>query len=184
MTERANQLHLTADRQIAELLGLVLTFDEEGGRQPCAGREKLGDGTVAAWARHTADNYQLIAAFVTGSERMSAGREPSLHGRHRAPRFSRFRGHGAPSQAESGSGTVLHDGPYTADNTNLAIVATELATTRKTVGRIAELTDTQLDEIPPKGAFRFCDGRRNLEQVIASALKHQAHQLDSLKASV
>jgi hypothetical protein len=27
---------------------------------PCAGREKLGDGTVGAVAMHTADNYLRI----------------------------------------------------------------------------------------------------------------------------
>jgi hypothetical protein len=33
---------------------------------PCPGREKLGDGTVAACTRHTADSYDRIAAFIGG----------------------------------------------------------------------------------------------------------------------
>ncbi len=46
------------------------------------------------------------------------------------------------------------------------------------------MTDSQLDAIPPKDSFRFCDGQRSLEQVLASLLKHQAHQFDALKAAI
>ena len=59
----------------------------------------------------------------------------------------------------------------------------QLSASRDALGRIAELTDSQLDAIPPKDSFRFCDGQRTLEQVIASLLKHQSHQLDALKAA-
>ena len=58
----------------------------------------------------------------------------------------------------------------------------QLTASRATLGRIAELTDPQLDAIPPKDSFRFCDGQRTLEQVLASLLKHQAHQIDALRA--
>jgi hypothetical protein len=54
-------------------------------------------------------------------------------------------------------------------------VVGQLSASRDTLGQIAELTDTQLDAIPPDGSFRFCDGHRTLEQVLASLLKHQAH---------
>jgi hypothetical protein len=50
--------------------------------------------------------------------------------------------------------------------------------------QIADLTDRELDAIPPEGSFRFCDGRRSLEAVLASLLKHQAHQLATLEAAV
>ena len=184
MTERANQLHLTADRQIAELLGFISTLDEAGSRRPCPGREKLGDGTVAACARHTADNYQRIADFLTTSDGMSAGHEPSQHGGHRIPRFLRSRGHGPESHPENGSDDASHDGPYTADTTDLVLVTRQLTTTRERLGQIAQFTDSQLDAIPRDGAFRFCDGHRTLEHVLTSLLRHQAHQLDSLKAGV
>src|SRR6516164_2669297 len=69
MTERTSQLHATADEQIGELLDLISTIDEATARRPCPGREKLGDGTVAANARHTADNYQRIAAFLSETDR-------------------------------------------------------------------------------------------------------------------
>ena len=51
-------------------------------------------------------------------------------------------------------------------------VVEQLSASRATLGRIAELTDAQLDAIPPDGSFRFCDGQRTLEQVLASLLKH------------
>ena len=184
MTERANQLHLTADRQISELLGFISTLDQAGARRPCPGREKLGDGTVAASARHTADNYQRIATFLTTSDGMSARYEGSEHGGHLIPRFLRSRGHGPASHPENGSDHASHGGPYTAENTDLVLVARQLSTTRERIGQIAQFTDRQLDAIPPEGTFRFCDGQRTLEQVLASLLKHQAHQLDSLKTPV
>jgi hypothetical protein len=183
MTERSNQLHLTADRQIAELLELISTLDDDSSRVPCPGREKLGDGTVAACVRHTADNYQRIAAFVTTSDQMSARHEPCQHGGHRRPRFLRSMGHGPASHSENGSDAASHDGPYTADNTDLAFVTAQLSTTRDILEQIAELSDSQLDAIPPEGTFRFCDGQRTLEQVLSSLLAHQAHQLDALKAA-
>lgn len=50
--------HETANRQLAALIGLFSTRDEAVLCLPCPGREKLGDGTVAAIALHTADNYR------------------------------------------------------------------------------------------------------------------------------
>ena len=60
----------------------------------------------------------------------------------------------------------------------------QLKASRDTLGRIGELTDSQLDAIPPKDSFRFCDGQRTLEQVLAGLLKHQAHQVEALKTAV
>jgi hypothetical protein len=62
-------------------------------------------------------------------------------------------------------------------------VAKQLSDSRDTLEKISELTDSRLDAIPPKDRFRFCDGQRTLEQVLASLLKHQSHQLDALKAA-
>jgi hypothetical protein len=76
MTERAEQLHGTADGQIGELIGLISTLDEATLWLPCPGREQLGDGTVAACARHTANNYERIATFVQTSDQMSGARAP------------------------------------------------------------------------------------------------------------
>jgi hypothetical protein len=183
MTERGQELHATADAQIVELIGLMSTLDEATLRLPCPGREKLGDGTVAASARHTADNYQRIAAFVQTSARMSGAHAPTPNGGHRIPRFLRALGHGPADHAEHDPGAGQHDGQYTADTIDLTAVVTQLSASRDTLGQIADLTDSQLDTIPPKDSFRFCDGQRTLEQVLASLLKHQSHALDALKAA-
>jgi hypothetical protein len=180
MTERAKQIHATADRQIVELIGLITTLDEPTLRLPCPGREKLGDGTVAASARHTADNYQRIAGFVQTSDRMSGAHEPPQHGPHHIPRFLRALGHGPSDHPEHAPGAGQHGDQYTADTIDPVAVVKQLSHSRDLLGRIAELTDNQLDAIPPKDSFRFCDGQRTLEQVLAGLLKHQSHQLAAL----
>ena len=184
MTERTSQLHATADEQIGELLDLVSAIDEATARRPCPGREKLGDGTIAANARHTADNYQRIAAFLSETDRMSAGHAPGQDRAHRIPRALRLLRHRAP-HTENGSGgdPGQHDVPYTADNADLGALIEQLGTTRDTLAR-AELTVTQLDAIPPAGSFRFADGKRTVEQVLVGLLRHQRRQLDALKAAV
>jgi hypothetical protein len=164
MTERAQQLHAVAEQQIGELVDLVSALDDAALQRPCPGREKLGDGTVAALARHTADNYQRIAAFVATSERLSARHEPMDHPQH------------GPSRG--------HDDEYLAGNFDRAALVAQLSVARGSFGRVAELTDVQLDAIPPKDSFRFCDGQRTLDQVLANLLKHQGHQLDALRAAV
>ena len=62
-------------------------------------------------------------------------------------------------------------------------VVGQLSASRDALRAMTELSDSQLDAIPPKDSFRFCDGQRTLEQVIASLLKHQGHQLDAVKAA-
>jgi hypothetical protein len=151
MTERGKQLQTTADGQIAELVGLITNVDEATLRLPCQGRGKLGDGTVAASAQHTTDNYERIAAFVGGV---------------------------------SGSVAGHHRGGYTAGTFDRDGVLQQLYGARDAVGEVVRLTDGQLDAIPPKDSFRFCDGERTLEQVIAGLLKHQGHQVDALRAAI
>ena len=178
MTERAQELSATADGQIAELIDLLSTLDQAALDRPCPGREKLGDGTIGAAARHTADNYERIANFVQTSDRMSAG-----HGRHRIPRFLRALGHGPQDHTNPDHGATQHDNGYTAENVDLDAVVAQLNASRDTLARIGELTDGQLDAVPPKDSFRFCDGQRTLEQVLAGLLKHQAHQVEALSAA-
>ena len=184
MTERTSQLHATADEQIGELLDLVSAIDEATARRPCPGREKLGDGTIAANARHTADNYERIVAFLSKTDRMSAGRAPGQGRAHRMPRALTMLGHRPPrSDHGSGGDPGQHDVPYTADNADLGTMVEQLGTTRDTLAR-AELTVTQLDAIPPAGSFRFADGKRTVEQVLVGLLRHHRRQLDALKAAV
>jgi hypothetical protein len=179
MTERGQQLHAIADGQIVELIDLVSALDQAALRLPCPGREKLGDGTIAASARHTADNYQRIAAFVETSDRMSTRHAPSQRNGHRIPRVLRALGHGPASPGEHGPADQ-HGTSYTVDSMQLDALVEQLSASRVTLGRITELTDSQLNAIPPKDSFRFCDGQRTLEQVLGSLLKHQRHQVDAL----
>ena len=60
----------------------------------------------------------------------------------------------------------------------------QLSRTRQTLQEIAQLTDLQLDAIPPKDSFRFCDGQRTTEQVLAGLLTHQDHQVAALDAAL
>jgi hypothetical protein len=182
MTERGSALHATADEQIAELTALVSRVDKVALRLPCPGREKLGDGTVAASIRHTADNYQRITNFVQTSDRTPAAHQPAQHGGHRIPRFIRALHHAPPDHADHRPGQ--RDNEYTADNIDPRAVIAQLSASRDGLSRLAALTERQLDATPPKDSFRFCDGQRTLEQVIASLLKHQRHQLDALKAAI
>ncbi len=184
MSQRCKQLHATADGQIAELIDLVSTLDETTLSLPCPGRERLGDGTIAASAQHTADNYQRIASFVETSNRMTGAREPSGHGGDLIPRILKAIGHRRPGHAEhSHDDAGPHDDRYTADNVDLNAVRDQLAASRETLERIAALTDSQLEAIPPDGSFRFCDGQRTLDQVLERLLKHQRHQVDAVTAA-
>jgi hypothetical protein len=184
MTERAHELSATADRQLGELIRLLSTLDQAALDRPCPGREKLGDATIGAAARHTADNYQRIAAFVQTSDRMAADQQPAAHGGHRIPRFLRALGHGPQDHAPRDHGADQHDNGYTAENIDVDAVVEQLKACGETLGRIAELTDSQLDQVPPKDSFRFSDGQRTLEQVLAGLLKHQGHQVEAVKTAL
>jgi hypothetical protein len=183
MTERGQQLQTAAHEQITELIDIIPTLDEATLRLPCPGRDKLGDGTIAACTQHTADNYQRIATFVQTSDRMTTGHEPTQHTGHRIPRLLRALGHGSEDHADHTPGAVQHDVQYTADKMDLGAVTDQLSASCDTLAHIAELTDRQLDAIPPKDSFRFCDGQRTLAQVLTGLLKHQRHQVDAIKAA-
>ena len=157
MRERGSQLRETADRQISRLIGLVSQVDETALALPCPGREKLGDGTVGALASHTADSYLRIAAFLA-------------------------RGHTPPPHADSGHNDGTHDRGYKAGNVALAGLIERLSAGREALSLLADLTDDQLDTVPPAGSFRFCDGQRTLAEVISGLLKHQGHQIDAVNS--
>ncbi len=184
MTERAEQLLATAEGQIGELTELLSTLDQAALRRPCRGREKLGDGTIGAAARHTADNYQRIAAFVQTRDRMSASGPPAAQGGHHIPRFLRVLGPRTQDHAAQDHGADQHDNSYSPDSIDIGVMVEQLGAAREMLGRIGELTDNQLGQVPPKDSFRFCDGQRTLEQVLAGLLKHQARQVEALKTAV
>jgi hypothetical protein len=59
-----------------------------------------------------------------------------------------------------------------------------LSSARHALASLAQLTDEQLDVVPVASEMRFCDGRRTLEEILSSLLKHQRHQIDAVKAAV
>jgi hypothetical protein len=148
MSERGIELLETADGQIRDLIDLFSMSGDSALSLPCPGREKLGDGTVAACAWQTADSYGRIAAFIGG------------------------RGEGR-----------RHSG-YTVDNVELQDLLDRLAAERSALGLLADLTDEQLDTVPPVSQMKFCDGQRTLEQVATKLLNHQNHNVDALKAAI
>jgi hypothetical protein len=184
MTERGKRLYAIADQQITELTDLIQTLDEPALHLPCAGREKLGDGTIAACAQHTAHNYQRIGTFVATTDRMTARHATGQRGGHQAPRFLRALGHQPGEQSRHGADGHGHNEPYTAQNTSPADLIEQLSAARENLSGIAELTDQQLDTTPPKDSFRFCDGQRTLEQVLTGLLKHQDHQIRALRSAL
>jgi hypothetical protein len=181
MSDRAQQLHATTDTQIATLSHLIANADESVLRRQCPGREKLGDGTVGALAVHTAENYGRIATFLTVDNRASAEHASGKRSRHRSPRWFRAPGHQTPTH---GPGTHNHGERYTADTATSGALIERLSAARDRLKRMADLTDQQLDAVPPKDSFRFCDGQRTLEQVLAALVKHQDRQAQTLTAAL
>jgi hypothetical protein len=179
MSESAVRLQQTADQQISELIDLLSTRDQSALKLQCPGREKLGDGTVAASAMHTADNYHRIADFLKANDyRPRAHREAKQS--HRLPGFARAPGH----TAGHSSGSHPHSLSYSAQDIDLPCLLERLSTARESLCPLADLSDEQLDTIPPAGEMKFCDGQRTLQQTLASLLNHQRHQLDALTRAV
>lgn len=184
MTERAESLHAMADRQVTELIELISKTDEEGLRRPCPGREKLGDGTIAALAMHTAENYQRIGAFVEASDRIFARHGATRSDGRQIPRLLRILGHKPPQHDRHGPGAHEDATQYAAMNVGRDDLVERLTSAGEALGRMTELTDDQLDLVPPKDSFRFCDGQRNLEHVLRGILIHQSHQVEALKTAL
>lgn len=184
MSERGIQLRQTADRQIFQLLGLVSSGGSAALSLPCPGREKLGNGTVAACAVHTANNYLRIAGFLQAASQTPGAPTGTAHGRHQIPRLPLALDHRPRGHAESGADQAPHRGDYMTPTIDLDGLLERLSAGRDALNLLADLTDEQLDTVPPNGSFKFCDGQRTLEQVVASILKHQNHQLEAIKAAV
>jgi hypothetical protein len=155
MSLRAQQLQETADRQIAELTQQLSAAGNVGLTRPCPGREGLGDGSVGAVAAHTTDNYHRIAAFVAA---IRDGGEQHHLGRH-------------------GDG-------YRASDVDFDVLLARLAAAQDALATLGQLSEEQMDLVPPAGEMKFADGERTLEQIIASLLKHQRHQVAGLAAGL
>ena len=86
------------------------------------------------------------------------------------------------------AGTHHERGPHgaglRASATRPDVLLDRLAAARQSLTAIGRLGDEQLDSVPPAGGMKFADGERTLEQIIASLLKHQRHQVDALAAAL
>lgn len=122
-------------------------------RRSCPGRDKLGDGTIAAVVAHTANTYQQIAAFARGDS--GAERNPAAANNHLGSKRT------IPSHQ----------------------LLEELSAAQRALAALAHLTDQELDTVPPAGSARFCDDNRTREQVLTAMLKHQGHQIKAIKAA-
>jgi hypothetical protein len=154
MSTRGQELLSTADQQIRQLIALLTTADEAGLHRPCPGREKLGDGSVVAVALHIANTYLRIAQFAHGD-----GAADQITGAH-------------------------HEGREIEPHIDPPRLVQRLTAGQHALKALADLTENQLDAVPPAGQARFCDGKRSTEQVLAAMLNHQAHQVDALTAAI
>jgi hypothetical protein len=84
----------------------------------------------------------------------------------------------------SGSSPASHGAGYGAEEVDLAELLDRLETAKHGLAMLAELDDAALDTVPPAGNMKFADGERTLEQIVASVLKHQRHQVDALVAAL
>jgi hypothetical protein len=178
MGERGTQLLRMGEGPLSELIGLLSTRDEAALNLPCPGREKLGDGTVAACASHTADNYLRIAAFLREEDHPPVAHGDRRRRPHRIPSFLRARGH------QSGHDRHMHSTPHGAEAVDREGLLERLSAGREALSLLGDLTDAQLDSVPPASDMKFCDGQRTLEQIVTNLLNHQSHQLDALKAAL
>jgi hypothetical protein len=155
MGERGTQLLDTADRQISDLIGLLSTAGAAALKRPCPGRGRLGDGTVGATASHTVDNYDRVAGFL----------KTTLEGR-------------------SDHGPGSHGAGHMDDNVDLDDLLKRLSAAKGKLALLADLSDEQLEVVPPADDMRFVDGQRTIAQIVTSLLTHQHHQVDAVRAGV
>jgi hypothetical protein len=155
MTRRARALHESADGQIAELAERLSAAGAAALARPCLGRERLGDGTMGAVVEHTTENYHRIARFVAAIREGGEQHQPSQHGEG-----------------------------CRASEVELDVLLARLVAAREAIAAIGQLTDEDLDSVPSRGEMRFVDGERTLEEIVASMLKHQRHQIDALAAGL
>jgi hypothetical protein len=63
-------------------------------------------------------------------------------------------------------------------------VVDRLTARKAPIDLLVDLTDEQLDSVPPAGSSQFSDGSRTLEQVIDKVIAYQAARLVTLKRAI
>ncbi len=166
MSERGTQLMAKADGQLSEMIEFFGTLDEADLRKPCpddSAEDRAGD-TVGTVAAHMAQGYHFLGKFLQ-AEGYVPGSPATGNRRGRGHRYRPGHGRTFPPAA-------------------LPDVVDRLTGAKAPIGLLADLTDEQLDSVPPAGSSRFSDGSRTLEQVIDEVIAHQAAQLVRLKRAV
>lgn len=75
-------------------------------------------------------------------------------------------------------------GGHPAPDRDRAALLERLSKARHALGVLAELSEDQLDRVPPASDMRCVDGRRLLEEIVAALLRHQQHQVDAIGATL
>jgi hypothetical protein len=162
MTQCSTQLLDLANGQIAELHKLLSNRDEDALILPCPGRENLGDGSVGATARHLAHAYQQLARFIQADGAAPGVGSAGGHRHHQQPHHHR------------------HDG----ERAGVQELQQQLSAAVGAFGGPGRTQRRAIRQRPARGSFRYCDGRRTLEQAIASVLRHQQHLVDAVKKAL
>lgn len=155
MGERGARLMAKAERQLSEMIEFFGTLDEADLRKPCI------EGS----------------AEDSPGETVAAVAAHTAEGYHHLGRFLGAAGY-VPGIPETGNG---HGHVPEA----LPDMRDRLAAGKALTGLLGDLTDEQLDSVPPAGSSRFSDGCRTLDQVIEAVITHQeAHLLTIQRAFV
>jgi len=160
MSARGEALMNKVTRQIEDIAQVFATLSDSDLSRP------RSTGEDSDRTRHAAKGNSVGDAAAHIAE-----------GYHFIARFLRSAGYvsGAPA------GGSIHGRAPAPD---LPALRKRLDQAKTEVGVIADLTDEQLESVPPARSSRFSNGRRSLEQVIEEAITHQAQHLADLKAAV
>ena len=156
MSERGARLMAKAQRQLSEMIEFFGTLDEADLRKPCT-EESAEDSpgeTVAAVAAYTAEGYHHLGRFLEAAGYVSG-----------IPETGNGHGHGHVPEA-------------------LPDMRDRLVVGKSLIGLLGDLTDEQLDSVPPAGSSRFSDGCRTLDQVIEAVITHQEAHLLTMRRAV
>ncbi len=147
-----------ASQQLDEMTEFFGSMDEADLRKPCL---KVDTGsTVGAVAAHAAEISHYLGRFLQDT------------------------GYVPESLATGNSHSNGHGHAATEALPHLADLLERLTSGKASIGLLADLTDKQLDSVPPAGSGRFANGRRSLERAIDAIIAHQAALLVTLKQAV
>ena len=90
----------------------------------------------------------------------------------------------ADNRSERRDDEDRHEAPHIGESIDLDGLLDGLRRARGHLDVLADLTERQLDAVPPANTMRFVDGTRTLEQILASMLKHQGHQVDAIRTAL